>query len=227
MDKCVGRFHFWGLWNSTARTWNSLRDFKKNNRSIIAIEFSHFRTSSVSSHYTFSNRSSLSSQHIFRLSGGIAHYHTKVAYHTIVLGASYLQPLSPPPTATITFSCMSIQNMYNGRFFSDRDGPCTKRKRQDIDCSALNCGASDTQRDYEDASSLRSFSPQVEIFYPCRPIQRNKSISSSLSDGSIHVSSFLVLDESEHVRDRGEMATRSYFKSRVMSSWGWFVPGDK
>jgi hypothetical protein len=29
MDKYVDRFHFWGLWNSTARTWNSLRDFKK------------------------------------------------------------------------------------------------------------------------------------------------------------------------------------------------------
>jgi hypothetical protein len=152
---------------------------------------------------------------------------TKRRTNTIFPGASYLQLHLPPPTETVAIPCMSRQNMYNGQFFTDRDGPCTKRKRQDIDCSTLNCGASDVQKDFEDASSLRSFSPQVEIFYPCRPIQRNKSISASLSDGSIHVSSFLVLDESDHVRDRGEMATRSYFKSRVMSSWGWFVPGDK
>ena len=90
--------------------------------------------------------------------------------------------------------------------------------------------SADTSRDTDetDASSVQSVSPQVQdVYYPCRPILRNKSISSCLSDGSILQPTFSVVGDGATCRPRSNTESRCLYKSPFMSSWGWFVPIDK
>lgn len=100
-----------------------------------------------------------------------------------------------------------------------------KRQRRESISSIADC-----LRDSDDTeiSSIQSVSPQVQDeYFPCRPILRNKSISSCLSDGSILQPTYSIAGTGVAGRERSNTESRCLLKSRLMSTWGWFVPIDK
>ena len=99
-----------------------------------------------------------------------------------------------------------------------------RQRHESTGSSADSLGDSDET----EASSVQSISPQVQdVYFPCRPILRNKSISSCLSDGSILQPTFSVIGDGAINREKSNTESRCLFKSPFMSSWGWFVPIDK
>ena len=115
-------------------------------------------------------------------------------------------------------SCHSL------KLYSDRDengGGGMKRMRLDSFTSK-----DDVSKESDDVSTTRSCSPEVDEFFPSRPIPRNKSILSCLSAGSPEQTDFSMIQDPSAVKNQYS-TTRSQLKSRLMSTWGWFVPVDK
>lgn len=112
----------------------------------------------------------------------------------------------------------SSLNSYSDR--DENDGGGMKRMRLDSITSK-----DDSRKESDDVSTTRSCSPEVDVFFPSKPIPRNKSILSCLSAGSPEQTDFFMIQDPSAVKNYS--TTRSQLKSRLMSSWGWFVPVDK
>ena len=119
----------------------------------------------------------------------------------------------------------TMASFLTSQYFSATTDCCerhTKRKRLNSSCSD-----GDQHKDLDEVSSINSYSPQIEDFFPNRPIPRNKSISSCLSRGVSIPLNFSPIDES-YIRNNGRgSVTRSHVRSPLMACWGWFVPVDK
>ena len=105
--------------------------------------------------------------------------------------------------------------------YSDPTDRIMKRQRRE------SVSSNDSCKDTDECSSVRSFSPQTQDeYFPCRPMTRTKSISTCLSDGSISLSTYSIISDVAIGNALSNTEIRP-FKSRLMTSWGWFVPIDK
>ena len=139
------------------------------------------------------------------------------------------QPSRPPLTYhrpnQICQEANTMSSFLTSQYFSATNECCerhTKRKRLDSSSSD-----GEQEKDLDEISSINSYSPQIEDFFPNRPIPRNKSIASCLARGVSIPLNFSPIDESS-IRNNGRgSVTRSHVRSPLMACWGWFVPVDK